>query len=246
MPSGKLKAVTKKSATGATHTTFHSSSSSSSSESESSSSESSESDAVKSQQGNRANESKTIVDKPKRVDNKVSNSSKVKPSNGCHSASVGENGNIGRGKKRGRNRKRTLSSNIIVGGSHDVLTTKSTLYKSPKLGKEKASSRNNHLTFKDNSDSSGSEESSPVHDKAKKNTAAPGKGIEKAASQWDVQPEATVTTVKTSVASLGVSQPQQTVQLPSPVARDYSVLPDLQGPPRQGDKLAFKVRFVYL
>ena len=77
------------------------------------------------------------------------------------------------------------------------------------------------------------------------NTNTGGKETKKRISQWDVQPAAVGLSqpVITAVNSASDStQPPVAEQPVLPPPRDYSTLPDLQGPPRQGDKLAFRVR----
>ena len=253
-PAEKLKAVTKKSSTGATHTTFHSSSSSSSSETETSSSESDEAvgnDQKKKPTGNKKQTAKINGAANSKTLQTRSNSLKLTPLVGNSLAKVGEKkqtvANAGSIKKRGRTRKRTLSANITVGGCSDVFTTKSTLYKSPKQARsaEKIPPKNNHQTFNEAASSSSDGDSgkiASINDKTKKKPASGTVGEKEREkpppSQWDVQPKAPVSKV-TSTQS--VFPPQQTLQLPPP--KDYSVFPELQGPPRQGDRLAFKVRF---
>ena len=249
----KLRAVTKKSSTGALHTTFHSSSSPSTSESESSSSEP-EMAAASSSQKNKA-----IVDK-----NQHSNSARIAtkpqaqpgnskvpqpnrsllPLGGEQSGNKLPVTNASRSRRGGRNRKRTLSTDLIVGGHRDVLTTKSTLYKSPvqqrKSGGGTATTKHHNAgkesSSSDSSSSSESEKSAPVTNKSPvTSTKQCQKETEKPPSQWDVRPEAPVAS-----SSSAPPLPEPTLQL-SQAPRDYSTLLELQGPPRQGDRLAFKV-----
>ena len=145
-----------------------------------------------------------------------------------------------------------LPTNLTVGGRRDVLTTKSTLYKSPVMNK-KTSEITNHQTHSkesSESDSGSSETSSSSTENTKKSTASTqtgktdGKQTKKPASQWDMQPAAPTIQLSQPIAavSVAVSSPppaiEQTILHPP---RDYSTLPELLGPPRQGDKLAFKV-----
>ena len=239
--------MTKQSSTGAVHTTFHSSSSSSSSESETSSSESSEpNEVVSNKQRNTEANKKSPRNNVAQV---PSNASRVTPSSGIRSAVTGIGANVGNrqkpaiagGSRRGgRKRKKVLSSDLTVGGSRDVLTTVSTLYKSPVQAKPKTD-KSSQSNFKETSKSShtstnGSETPDAVADRTKKSPAAtPTKEKEKPTSQWDVQPQ---THIANSSSAVGVSTLKPTVQQ---LPRDYSTLPNLQGPPRQGDKVAFKV-----
>ena len=251
-----LKAVTKKSSSGALHITFQSSSSSeSTSESESSSSDSSDPDTIvgKNQGSNNALANRTGLRKVTNVTQTLSTSLKATPPNGNRSSAKGENGQtanagVSVNRRGGRKRKRVLPTNLTVGGSRDVLTTKSTIYKSPVMNKKTSASNLNHRSRSKESsetDSSSSESSDSVTDKtstAPTTTNTDGKEAKKPTSQWDVQP------------AIGPCQPiaanSASVNVPPPVAeqailqppRDYSTLPELQGPPRQGDKLAFKVK----
>ena len=256
--------MTKKSSSGALHTTFCSSSSSSehesTSESESSSSESSEPEeleaVVNKIQGNKTTADKSTSENHGRLAHQLqvpSNSLKTAPlAGGSPSSPVLAKGgnrqamNAKSNRRGGRNRKRTLSSNLTVGGRHDVLTTKSTLYKSPINARQtSASSGTNHQLFNGDSGSgSGVKNSGSGLDRTKKSTTGTevgGKETEKPTSQWDVRPEAPV--VETShpgAASLSVKASPQELAVQPP--RDYSTLPDFLGAPRVGDKLAFKVR----
>ena len=174
---------------------------------------------------------------------------------GNRSPATGANRQTGiTANRRGRRkRKKTLPTNITVGGDRDVLTTKSTLYKSPVLNKKPPGNNSKSENITSNSTNSGS-----AADKTKKITAPTistktgGKETEKPVSRWDVQP--------TAPAAIGPSQPIATAASSASVSgqplameqpilhppRDYSTLPELQGPPRQGDKLAFKVRLSLL
>ena len=243
--------MTRKSSSGALHITFQSSSSSeSSSESESSSSssssESSESDTtVSKNQRNNTMACKVSIGKVANIAQTPSPSVKATPaasSSRSPAAGVrGENKQTGVGaNRRGRRkRKKTLPTNITVGGDHDVLTTKSTLYKSPVLNKRPPGTSSNL-------------ENISATDRTKKttvttaNTKTGGKETGNPVSQWDVQPTVPAVvgpSIGTAVNSASVSVQSPTAeQLTLHPSRDYSALPQLQGPPRQGDKLAFKVR----
>ena len=261
---GQLKAVTRKSSSGALHITFHSSSSSeSSSESESSSSSSSDSSqsdtTVSKNQRNNAVTSKISIGKVANIVQTPSLSVKATPAAGGNrlpaTGAKSENRQTGNtANRRGRRkRKKTLPTSITVGGDCDVLTTKSTLYKSPVLNKKPPGTNSKLENISSNSPNSGS-----TTDNAKKitvptiSTKAGGKETKKPVSQWDVQPTAPAAVrpsqpiaTATNSAALSVQPPaaeQPTLHPP----KDYSTLPELQGPPRQGDKLAFKVRLSLL
>lgn len=270
---GKLKAVTKKLSSGASHITFQSSSSSeSSSESESSSSsDSSESDtSVTKNRQNKVSTNNTDLGKASDTVQTPS-PSVVKPTPA--SVSVvgtrnvnGQAANAGVAvRKRGRRtRKKTLSSNnIIVGGDRDVLTTKSTVYKSPVTNKKalntNSKTHNNIIGSSDTKASSlencGSSTNKVQKTATSTNTKVDGKEkAKKPASNWDVQP--TVPFVGSSLAFAANSALVDVCPPPAPASeqtarrvhppRDYSALPELQGPPRQGDRLAFKVRFLLI
>ena len=249
---GKLKAVTRKSSSGALHITFQSSSSSEStseseSESSSSSSDSSEPATIVSKnQRNNAVTSKLSIGKVTTVVKTPPPSLKATPAIGNRSSATGaksENGQAGVSvSRRGRrNRKKSLPTNITVGGDRDVLTTKSTLYKSPVLNRKGPGT---------NSIAGNKESESSTSSAVPSNTKIDGKEAKnsKPASQWDVQPAAPAigpsNPTEANSASISV-QPPAAEQPPIDIVhppRDYSTLPELQGPPRQGDKLAFKVR----
>ena len=238
--------MTRKSSSGALHITFQSSSSSeSSSESESSSSssssDSSESDTtVAKNQRNSAVTRKINIEKVASIVQTPSPSVKATPASSNRSPATGVNsGNRQSGvnaNRRGRRRrKKTLSTNVTVGGDHDILTTKSTLYKSPVLNKKSPGTNS-----KPESTAADMAKATTVHTT---NTNTGGKETKKRISQWDVQPAAPAAVGLSAVNSASDStQPPVAEQPVLPPPRDYSTLPDLQGPPRQGDKLAFKVR----
>ena len=234
--------MTRKSSSGALHITFQSSTSSEStseseSESSSSSSDSSEPGTTvsKNQRNNAVTSKISIVQMPLP-------SVKATPTSGNRLSATGAknvNGQAGVSvSRRGRrNRKKSLPTNITVGGDRDVLTTKSTIYKSPVLNK-KAPGTNSKAGIKESESSTSS--AAPIK------TNMGGKETEKQATQWDVQPAAPAIepsqpteTKSASVQPPATEQPHIDVLHPP---RDYSTLPELQGPPRQGDKLAFKVR----
>lgn len=142
-------------------------------------------------------------------------------------------------RRGGRNRKKAFS-NLTVGGDHDILTIKSTVYKSPVQANPKdKDSKSNHSRETGSSDAERREAVTAGTKESPAAATTPGKKTEKLVSQWDVQPPVPVT--KMSSADKVLSPGKQTVEQP----RDYSALPKLQGPPRQGDKLAFKVRLKY-
>ena len=257
---GQLKAVTRKSSSGALHITFQSSSSSeSSSESESSSSssssDSSESDTtVGKNQRNNTVTRKVNIGKVASIVQTPSPSVKATPASSNHSPATGANsGNrqtgVNANRKGRRRRKKTFSTNITVGGDHDVLTTRSTLYKSPVLNKKPPGTNSKPRSItSSNSQSSGTAAGvAKTVSVCTTNTNTDGKETKKGISQWDVQPTAPtaiglsqpLTTAMNSVSDS--TQPPVPEQPVLPPPRDYSTLPDLQGPPRQGDKLAFKV-----
>ena len=248
--------MTRKSSSGALHITFQSSSSSeSSSESESSSSssssDSSESDTtVGKNQRNSAVTKKVNIEKVASIVQTPSPSVKVTPANSNRSPATGANsGNRQSGvnaNRRGRRRrKKTLPTNVTVGGDQDVLTTKSTLYKSPVSNKKSQGTNSKPESITNNN----SQSSGTAADMAKTttvhttNTNKGGKETKKRISQWDVQPASSASAGLSAVNSASDSaQPLVAEQPVLPPPRDYSTLPDLQGPPRQGDNLAFKVR----
>jgi hypothetical protein len=244
------------------HITFQSSSSSeSNSESESSSSsssDSSESDTtVSKQQRNNAAISKINVAKVANIVQTPSPSVKATPASVNRSPAAGAKSDnrqtgVTANRRSRRKRKKTLSTNVTVGGDHDVLTTKSTLYKSPVLNKKPPGPGTNS---KSQNSATNSQSSGTAADVAKKitvpttNAKAGGREDKKRISQWDVQPAAPGAVGLSPLpvvnsASDRVQPPAAAEQptLPPPPPRDYSTLPDLLGPPRQGDKLAFKVR----
>lgn len=260
---GQLKTVTRKSSSGALHITFQSSSSSeSSSESSStSSSESSESDTtVSKNQRNNAVTSRVSIGKVANIVQKLSPSVKAAPASGNRSPAAGAKGDnvtdVSANRRGRRKRKKSLPTNITVGGDRDVLTTKSTLYKSPVLN-NKLPGTSSKLK---NSSSNSQSPAGTAADKMKKTTfpirstkIAGGKETEKSISQWDVQPTATAAVVGPSLpiamavnsAPVSVQQPPAAEQPILHPPQDYSTLPELQGPPRPGDKLAFKVRLFF-
>lgn len=237
--------MTKQSPSGALHTTFHTSSSSSSSSSETSSSESSEPDEVASEQRNVAANKKppSNVAQNKQA---LSKASKVVPPGGGHLAVTGARANLGSGQRAvkaggtrrgGRNRKKPLCTNLTVGGDHDILTTTSTVYKSPVQAK--TTEENSKSREADGSDADSRDVASDrLCTKKSPATTAPKISGKVLGSQWDVQPPVPVTKIPSTVKVL--PPVKQTIDQPP---RDYSALPELHGPPRQGDKLAFKVRF---
>ena len=127
---------------------------------------------------------------------------------------------MGRGTntgKRSRRRKRAnrggnIPSDVIVGGPADILTTKSTLYINPS---DKVADTNAAETSKN--DSSHIE---PV-------TGASDGEIEAQMVNGDML--------------LEEGESKEPSKLAVEPVKDYSSFPDLQGPPRVGDKLAFKV-----
>ena len=100
----------------------------------------------------------------------------------------------------------------MVGGPGDVLTTKSLLYTSPSaVGRDMA-----------------------ISDSTNKNKDLSGDILSTSNARGEM--------VAGEVAkSNGHSEQASTVAKPAESVRDYSSCPELQGPPRVGDKLAFKV-----
>ncbi len=253
--------MTRKSSSGALHITFQSSSlsesSSESASSSSSSSDSSESDTtVSKQRRNNTAISKVNIAKVANIVQTPSPSVKATPASINRSPAAGAKSDnrqtdVTANRRSRRKRKKTLSTNVTVGGNHDVLTTKSTLFKSPVLNKKLPGPGTNP---KLQSIATNSQSSSTAADMAKKvavpttNTKTGGREAKKRISQWDVQPTAPTAVglsplpiVNSSATPAAAEQPT----LPPPPPRDYSTLPDLLGPPRQGDKLAFKVRLSF-
>ena len=228
-----LVGVTKKSASGGLHTKFRSSSSSSSSGSEETSSGSS-SDSDSKATPRKDNNDKKAPPTTSQWDVKargavVPTKNTVAGSNLDGVLGTTPTGSVGRGavggtrgrgggargaRGRGRNRRRKPPGDIVVGGPKDVLTTKSTLYTNP-------------------STVGGSFRDLAAPDSTNSNqTAAPSAGVEGemvvAASGGEAAKNEAVVSADDEQASIEIM-------------RNYSSCPELQGPPRVGDTLAFKV-----
>ena len=219
---GVLKSVTRKSATGGVHLTFHSSSSSSNSSNENSSN-SDDSDTG----GSKINAQSDLVSGKFPQKPQPPNSMSV--SDGSSLSRRGK----GRGRRGGRGRGR------VVGGKSDVFTTKSVVYTSPGergrgrgrgsgWGVKKGSTPDKDTNMADKSDAilrSKEDNSIWVTSKAgftKDHNSPPAKQEE-------------VKAVESRVAT-GDGGEKSTAP-----CRDYSSLPALLGAPRVGDKIAFKV-----
>lgn len=144
----------------------------------------------------------------------------------------GRGAGVGRGARgRGRNRSRRRKApgkDVIVGGPNDILTTKSVLYTSPSTVEKKTSGEKDLVT----SDSTNSSQSL--------RKAAPGAGKKEdvvAASGGEASAADDQTTADQAGENAGNEESEQAAE----IANDYSSFPELQGPPRVGDTLAFKV-----
>ena len=228
----KLIAVTKKSASGALHTKFHTSSSSSSSSSSSDSSSSSEgsdqSPTLKTKSEPLASRPKTQWDiqKPK-FEKKRSPQEKVQSllkkkniTNTSVAKRIAANLNR-RGKGLGR---RNIVTGAIVGGPMDVLTTRSKVYG----GRGRVRGRGSGVCERVETVGAAERKGEQAGGGEKGEEEEEGEGTEDMEAQADKS---------ASEGSLS-----EDVKAPPVELKDYSTFPDLQGPPRVGDKLAFKVQ----
>ena len=218
---GVLKSVTRKSATGGVHLTFHSSSSSSNSSNEISNS-SDDSDTG----GSKINAQSDLVSGNLPQKPQTPNSMSV-----SDESSASRRGK-GRGRRGGRGRGR------VIGGKSDVFTTKSVVYMSPGergrgrgrgsgWGVKKGATPDKDTNMADKSDAILSKEDNSIWVTSKA-------GFTKDHNSSPKQQEE-VKAVESSVAT-GDGGEKSTAQ-----CRDYSSLPALLGAPRIGDKIAFKV-----
>lgn len=113
--------------------------------------------------------------------------------------------------KQRKSRHKKLTSDTIVGGSDDIFTTRTNVYISNDQGASEIQS-GTEGTYS---------VSQVVNDKQH-----PVEDFAEPVLKLDQQP------ASTDGASESVSQP---------VKRNYDTLPDLRGPPRVGDQIAFKV-----
>lgn len=197
----ELRASQTNTASGGVHLTFHDSSSSSSFES--SSSESSDSDA-----------SNNVATKPAnnfvlQKTNKNAKQSKGTPSN----VTMPVGSVPAQGKPRGRGGKsqstrRSLPSNLVIGGPNDVHSTKSSFYNKSIARKETDNVCTDLITKPTTQPAS-------VQSQLQSDTS-------EATTGWDIMPKELNDTM-------------------SNASKDYSALPALDGAPRIGDHLAFKV-----
>ncbi len=246
----KLVAVTKKSASGGTHTTFQSSSSGESSSSSSSSDDDDDDGSASNDESKTSTPSniKTQWDVKKKASSglteklgkkKISNGSSVSLKNILDAkkkiATSGLTGNRhvtnGGGaslkdilRKRAdavgkgkRFKRKKIPSSVVIGGPRDVLTTKTILYTSP-LGKEHA------LTV----------------------SAGRNINVTPTLDQEKVGDDLVVNGGENTGEQAGEESADVSERLSPPEAtKDYTSFPDLQGPPRIGDRLAFKVLIRY-
>ncbi len=204
----KLVGITTKSSTGALHTKFQSSSSSSSSSSDTSSSSSSSSDEDARKQ-NIKGKGAVISKGESQWDKKGSGSAHnivAKTSVRGRNSMRGRGSGRGNKSTRGRMKNWNCSPDMVVGGTGDVLTTKSTLYTRGRGRMNKDNTRENRMQIVNDVQESLQE----------------GLGM-----------------TKTPVVANDDNLLEPAVEEPTP---DYSACPNLNGPPRQGDNLAFKVR----
>ena len=196
----ELRASQTNTASGGVHLTFHDSSSSSSE----SSSESSDDDT-----SNKVVTKSTNSSVPQKANKTIKQTTRT-PGNVTRPVSA-------RGKPRGRGGKiqhsrRSLPSNLVIGGPSDVHSTKSTVYNKPESRNETENVSTDLIT-KPNTQST----SVPSHLQRTTGEATTG---------WDVMPK-------------------ELNDALSRVSKDYSTLPALDGAPRIGDCLAFKVHLYY-
>jgi len=253
----KLVGVTTKSASGGLHTTFYSSSSRDSSSASTSSSDDDSSDNSSSHKG--ASTSSKLSRQSVKMSGIGSSSSgkvtsqwdvkdelprflPVVPSVGRLGApasspdsGMGARPALGKGtaSRRRRSKKKATPNNTpVVGGPKDVLTTKSAIYASP-LDETQATTvlhgkvSNKNLRGKAAAEKHTSNGKWPASEK-EKSGVGPGGGCGDGGSA--MESDGNGGSVGDSAAP---SSPMDTVP-------DYSPFPMLKGPPRVGDKLAFK------
>ena len=210
--------ITKKTASGGLHTKFQSSSSSSSSSDDSTSSSSNSNNIPnKSHKKNL-----TLFSRPlTQWDVKKKGSVTVGGLENTNGSGTKEKGTTNKRKKF--NRRGNLS-NCVVGGPRDILSTKSTLYTSPSAKVINSDSVNDVLSLtKDRKNHVISKNKEPVITNQAKN-----------GEQSNGCTESCETESSNPLIHSIIEPPIEDI-------RDYTTFPDLQGPPRVGDKLAFKV-----